>query len=587
MTNTNPASNFSTIFLAQLCAYGVQDIVVCPGSRAQALTLAAAELEEMGKIRLHVRVDERSAAFLALGIALETGVPAPIVVTSGTAAINLLPGITEGHHASVPMIVLTGDRPEHLHNVGSGQTTLQTGIMPHLFRYQTSIEIDRLRLEEAVTLAAECWGRSTDSRYPGPVHVNIGFDDPLSGETGIEDVERLIADTAEQLENAASLILDAPSPLWKETFQTEPDEVSVSADAKTLVIAGSGAGDTAAKVAEALNAPLVAEISSGSRFGPNLVTHYRDVLADEACMAEIERIILFGIPTLSRQVPEAIAHVSEVIVATSHLPELFNPSGRTITIAKKITVEEASDQAYREAEELLEQWRVRDREIGAAIAESAPAPNLELANDAHYLAQAKFIQQELDIDRRQLTRATLVDNLWQASWPHDRLMVAPSMMVRVLDHRAHGRNIRVFSNRGVAGIDGNIATALGIANAKPKTEPGITRLLIGDLAFIHDIGSLFHNPLEAVPDLQIIVANDGGGGIFDSLEVAHTKNQAGYDRAVYVPHAQEFEQIVTGFGHRYVRITGEGELMRTLTAPTPGITVIEVPLERIGESEQT
>ncbi|MGB3413759.1 MAG: thiamine pyrophosphate-binding protein, partial [Microbacteriaceae bacterium] len=119
METNNQNSEFAERFLAQLIRRGVKHLVVCPGSRSQALALAAARYESEGLITLHVRVDERSAAFLALGIAVETGMPAPVIVTSGTAVLNLHPAVTEAHHAGVAMLLLTADRPAEMHGIGS------------------------------------------------------------------------------------------------------------------------------------------------------------------------------------------------------------------------------------------------------------------------------------------------------------------------------------------------------------------------------------------------------------------------------------------------------------------------------------
>ncbi|WP_255453299.1 thiamine pyrophosphate-binding protein, partial [Cryobacterium tagatosivorans] len=174
----SPATAFSVALLDEFVRLGVRDVVLCPGSRSQALALACAELERIGRIRLHVRLDERGAGFLALGMAVETGVPALVVTTSGTAVANLHPAVLEAHHSGVPMILLTADRPDELRGIGSNQTTVQPGIFGGAVR----LSVDEpapvggpAEAAGALALARRALEASTGVRSadPGPVHLNL------------------------------------------------------------------------------------------------------------------------------------------------------------------------------------------------------------------------------------------------------------------------------------------------------------------------------------------------------------------------------------------------------------------------------
>ncbi|HWH97801.1 MAG TPA: thiamine pyrophosphate-binding protein, partial [Pseudolysinimonas sp.] len=181
-SSPSASSDFAVAFLAQLIRLGVRDVVVCPGSRSQALALAAAEFERAGLLRLRVRIDERSADFLALGLARESGIPVVIVTTSGTAVANLHPAVLEASHSGVPLVVVTADRPAELLGIGANQATVQAGIFGTAVRREWDVA--------APTSAAGAAELATDVvAFAGPVHVNLAFRDPLSAVVPLPEVE--------------------------------------------------------------------------------------------------------------------------------------------------------------------------------------------------------------------------------------------------------------------------------------------------------------------------------------------------------------------------------------------------------------
>ncbi|MGH7292697.1 MAG: thiamine pyrophosphate-binding protein, partial [Myxococcota bacterium] len=191
------------------------------------------------------------------------------------------------------------------------------------------------------------------------------------------------------------------------------------------------------------------------------------------------------------------------------------------------------------------------------------------------------IQAEMAAIRAPLDRAALVDAVWRATWPHDRLMFGSSRLVRVADSVLGGKKVPVHSNRGLAGIDGTIATATGIALASQTDDrPGITRVLLGDLTLLHDVGALLLPPTEDEPRIQVIVGNDGGGTIFDGLEVAEVAPAEAMDRVLYTPQAARLEHLALAYGWEFARVSTRAALDQVLTAPVDGRQLIEVPLPR-------
>ena len=576
-SNGSPASQFAAALLAALIAEGLTDVVVSPGARSQALALAAAQLEARGELSLHVRIDERSAAFFALGIAKETRRPAAVITTSGTAVANLLPAVLEAHHAEVPLLLLTADRPHELRGIRSNQTTIQPGIFGTFTRFETD-EVAPEPGEEyamrATQLADDAWRAATRAEHPGPVHLNLAFRIPLSDSSVNWDalhteITQIRGDQLPARDDSAHSGEPDHSPA---------DRFTLDDGKRTVVVAGMGAGPEAEEFAHAAQLPLLAEVVSGARFGREAITHYRALL-NSGLGAQIERVLIFGVPTLSREVPALVRRdgVQSVVVTRSE-GEVFN-SGRAVErVVRHAVVGESYDP--QQAREWLGQWIVADREL---IAEHTTVhePDLEAARETGYKERSDFAKRELEAMREPITRAMLAESVWRATWPHDRLVVGASKLIRVLDTLAQPRNVTVYSNRGLAGIDGTISTAGGVAVAsQPEGNLGVTRVLLGDITALHDVGGLFWGAGEGHPRLLLIVGNDGGGTIFDALEVAETAQPDEFERVLYTPQQVSFEHLTAAYGWSYQKVDTRAELERTLTAPVAGLTLLEATLAR-------
>jgi 2-succinyl-5-enolpyruvyl-6-hydroxy-3-cyclohexene-1-carboxylate synthase len=564
MTHGSAASEFSAAVLAEFVRQGVRHVVVCPGSRSQALALAAAQFEKAGLLSLTVRIDERSAGFLALGLAVESGMPTLVITTSGTAVANLLPAVLESHHSGVPLILLTADRPEELRGIGSNQTTQQLGMFGEFVRYAREVEAPSaggFDQNFPAELARSAFSAAAGhSGAPGPVQINLAIREPLSGPFDPAVMENLaVADGAQAQHPSETLTLDR--------------------GALTVVVAGHAAGEAAEEAARALGAPLFAEVSSGAHFGPNLVVAYRKLLRTPEFGGRVQRVIVFGHPTLSRDVPELIERDGvETVVVRGSAGEAYNPGHRVSRFVDAVTVADAEGT---EDARWLGSWVSASRSL--LDTSSGVDPVAARTDDSR--AVAAFTKAQLEVFREPVTRRMLVEAVWQKTWPHDRLVFGSSRLIRDADRVVPGKRIRVHANRGLAGIDGTVATAVGIAHASQfgpdagNAPAGTTRLVLGDLALIHDAGSLLTAPGEPQPRIQVIVGNDGGGTIFDSLEVADTADTDTFDRVMYAPHTVDFEGLAKGYGWNYLRAANRGELDEALSNAV-GLTIIEVPLPR-------
>ncbi len=532
----SPASAFATALLGEFVSRGVRDVVLSPGSRSQALGLAAAQFERAGLLRLRVRIDERSAGFLAIGLAVESRSPVVIVTTSGTAVAELHPAVLEAAHAGVPLILLTADRPAELLGIGANQTTRQAGIFGVAAR---SIDVPAPEDGGDHDAAAAALAAEVLAGIAGPVHVNLAFREPLSEPVLLPDVEPGTWTPAARVE----------------TLELHPHP-------GTVVVAGSGAGDEAEAAARMLGAPLLAEVASGARFGPNLVPAYRELLVTGNFGDRIERVVVFGHPTLSREAPALIERDGvETIVVRSPGVDDYNPGHRVATFADAVTVADDPD-AVEAARSWVGRWVAASRQL---LEQEEPV-GAALTDD--YAERAAFARDALAQLRAPVTRRALVEAVWQASWPHDRLVLGASRLIRELDRVAPGKRIPVHSNRGLSGIDGTIATATGIAlasQAADEERPGITRVLLGDLALLHDAGSLLAGDGEPRPRMQVIVGNDGGGTIFDGLEVAATADPALIDRVLLTPQTVDLAALASAYGWEYRLAANRGDLDPALT----------------------
>ena len=400
----NPSTALATVVVDELVRGGVREAVLSPGSRNAPLSFALHEADRLGRLRLHVRIDERTAGFLALGLAKASQSPVAVVTTSGTAAVNLHPAVVEAEYARVPLVVLTADRPVELRGVGANQTIDQVGLYGRSVAYGDDLSVDN-----RTTVGS--WRRAVDRALihaqQAPVHLNIAFREPLVPDGDATWPEPLDAEPAE--------------PRLERGSQRQWGYVPLRAGGRTVVVAGDQALADARSLAEAGGWPLLAEPSSGHRAGTNALTTYRLLL--EHLGGDIERVVVAGRPTLSRPVTRLLGRDDVEVVRLRDDPRTPD-------------VEGSADHSW------LRRWQEADRLARGAVAgalAAEPAPT--------GLAVARL-----------LARAVPAEGL---------LVAGSSSSIRDLDLADPWETAPlVLANRGASGIDGTVSTAVGAALAR-------------------------------------------------------------------------------------------------------------------------
>ncbi|MFC0420208.1 2-succinyl-5-enolpyruvyl-6-hydroxy-3-cyclohexene-1-carboxylic-acid synthase [Glutamicibacter ardleyensis] len=533
-----PAIDTARQVLAGLIVAGVREIVLSPGSRSAPLAYAAAEAEATGVLRIHVRIDERSAGFLALGLSQGSQTPVALIATSGTAIGELLPAIMEANHTATPLLVLSADRPDELLGTGASQSTDQKQLFGTHVRTVLNVPAGA-DPSQALTEALSALAGSA-TRPGGPVQLNLQFRDPLT--PGPTDT----------VANQRWTELDAA--LWQQSAQ--PVNWSVPEgleERRTVVVAGHDTGGEAQAFARQLGLPLFAEPSSNARFSAHAIGHYRPLLAVGA--AQIERVVLFGRPTLSRPVGRLLADPAVTTAIWQPTPvSWYEPGRRRERIISTPT--ELLSFAGKAPEHWLRSWQELD-------------------------AQALAVCEEL-YGSEQLTGPSVAQTVW--STVNGPLLLGSSNIIRDFDlcaAPAAAASGQVFANRGLAGIDGTISTGLGLALATGKPTVSI----MGDITFLHDASAMLWTPGEPAPDLDVVVYNDGGGAIFSTLEHGQVAESGRYGQAVErlfaTPQNVQLQPLAIAYGWDYQQASTQAELRQVLRAPKPGkLRLIEITADR-------
>ncbi|QIK74492.1 2-succinyl-5-enolpyruvyl-6-hydroxy-3-cyclohexene-1-carboxylic-acid synthase [Nocardioides piscis] len=519
----NDATSLAREVVSSLAGAGVTEVVLAPGSRNAPLAFALYDAAQSGLVRLHTRIDERTAGFLALGLAKVSRRPAAVVCTSGTAVANLHPAVMEAAHADLGLVVVTADRPIRLRGTGASQTTDQLGVFePHVATLDLATVVDEVGADLRAWLAGG-----------GPRHLNICFDDPLVP----ADRWQAVAATAPP----ASTERPAPAPHV------------VSTGPRTVVVAGDDAGPRARVLAEAAGWPLLAEPTSGSRTGDHAIRSYR-LLLEGDLGARVERVVVLGHPTLSRPVGRLLARGDVEVVSVR--PAGFwadrpFPVDVEVSAHDGVHVQGLDDRAW------LDEWRDHDREVCRRL-------------DALLAAEPD------------LTPHEVAGAVSRAVPPGGLLWVGASSPIRDLDLMAAryrvGMRRLVIANRGLAGIDGTVSSAIGASLGRPQSSRALA--LMGDVTFVHDLTGLVLGPREARPDLTIVVVNDDGGAIFASLEQGAEDYADRYDTLFGTPHGVDLASLCAATRTPHLRVDSLPALEQALASPNGGIEVIEVGCRR-------
>jgi 2-succinyl-5-enolpyruvyl-6-hydroxy-3-cyclohexene-1-carboxylate synthase len=527
----NPSTAQARVVVDELIRGGVRDVVLCPGSRNAPLAFALQDADRAGRVRLHVRIDERTAGFLAIGLAIAAGTPVCVAMTSGTAVANLGPAVVEANYARVPLIVLSANRPYEMLGTGANQTMEQLGYFGTQVRATISLGLaedapERMDALNATWRSATCRvvvaATGARSANAGPVHFDIPLREPL-----VPDLE--------------------PGPIppgrpdgkpWTYTPVVSFDQpLDIDLNLDTVVIAGHGAGERP----ELAALPTVAEPTAPTAANP----------LHPLALPQLrpQQVIMLGRPTLHRSVSALLADSSVPVYALTTGPRWPDVSGNSqATGTRAVTTGTPNPE-----------WLSRCAEVnGHAVA----AVREQLA--AHPLTTGLHVA------------AAVTDALR----PGDQLVLGASNPVR--DVALVGLNplgLKVRSNRGVAGIDGTVSTAIGAALGHDPTG-GRTVALIGDLTFVHDSSGLLIGPTEPVPaDLTIVVSNDNGGGIFELLEQGDPRFSDVSARVFGTPHDVDVGALCRAY-HIESRQIELNDLGAALDDPAGGMRVLEVKADR-------
>jgi 2-succinyl-5-enolpyruvyl-6-hydroxy-3-cyclohexene-1-carboxylate synthase len=524
------ATACARVIVAELITRGVRDVVLAPGARSAPLAYECFEADRIGLLRLHVRVDERTAGFLALGLAKGSGAPAAVLTTSGTATANLHPAVMEAWHAHLPLVVITASRPRSLINTGSNQTTDQDQLFDRQVRAYAGLSDEVLdhrtwRFEMTRILTAAAGLRT---RMPGPVQLNVEFSEPL-----------LPAESA----------WPPPAPELVITAAENSAEPRMLPDgAQTVIMAGDctpEAGSAIARLAVQAGVPLLAEPSSNARRGQAALSTYR-LLLSSTLAEDIERVVMFGRPTLSRPVSRLLARDDLELVVVSAYADWIDPGRAANLVTDAVRLPDAGDSGW------LESWQEADRMVRERL-------------DALLARQPYF------------TGPALASSLWTALGVDDVLFAGSSSPIRDLDLAPiTAASPLVYANRGLSGIDGNVSTAAGIALALERP----THALLGDLTALHDATGLVIGQSEPRPDLRLVVANDDGGSLFATLEQGEPAHMGAFERLFGTPQGLQFEALAAAAGIGYQRAATPEELVQILAEPPAGLELVEAVIDR-------
>lgn len=671
------ATSLARLVVSELVRAGVRDFVICPGSRSAPLTYALAALEQAGVVRTHVRLDERSAAFFALGLA-KSGIykdedaaynPVALVVTSGTAVAELHAGLLEAFHCGIPLIALSADRPRTARGTGANQTTWQEGI----FGTACPVALDIDASEDALPLVKDRLNAAlAQAGGPGdgghgqrcPLHINLCFAPPLVTSNTWQIPPELQALTLEQGQSAPSSQSSSKNQIVADG-EGEPPRKS----AKTVVVLADQCPPQVTRTAQSWGLPVLAEPTVTLKPGNAVqIAHAPQVLP--ALADEIEQVIIAGHATLSRPISALLSRDDipiyclpslgaktnltgeYVSTTTAQVDSVFPAAASPAWLARWRQAAQAVERAYRTGVDrrAVTVWQnanyaaidPRDlpqvakdipvtpsekipnlgfatageekygeneaaHRLRMSLPESAPElegslRELEMGIDPYAFARIyedvydAWVNRDPDSARDSGTKAKkalngadnlldsgavgsgesipaqLDDKQVSAAGAPPLTMLGASNTIRAFDLAARGdRGITYCANRGLAGIDGNIATALGLASGTGQA----VRLIAGDLTCLHDLTGLLTGALEAAPVLQVLVLSDGGGRIFSTLEHGEQENQKVFDRYFLTPQDFDLSLLAAGLGWDY-RCANDIEELKRILCENPRREIVEI-----------
>ncbi len=532
---------FSNLIVEELLLNGVDYFILSPGSRSTPLTVAVADYSGMIPVTSCVVHDERAAAFHALGYARTAGRPAALICTSGTAVANYLPAVVEASMDMIPMILLTADRPPELHDCGANQTIDQAGIFGKFVRYDMDLPCpDDLRSPEYIISVITQAVSRANGRPHGPVHLNCRFREPFladssyDGESDSLDLRRI---------SEANISTPHHQPL-----SSLPEETAMELSKKIndsgcgLIVAGQMRHNVERKAVENLTRkldwPLLPDITSGLRLKNECPTStpYYDLALNEKTALKADRpatVLHLGGRIISKRLMTFLKanNFDEYIHVADH-PFRYDPMG-LVTCRVECPIQQFCEDVI----DLIH-----------------PEGRSDSTKKFMVLSETAEKEIEARLDSGKLTEPAVARLISQLKPEDHELFLANSLSVRLMDSFGEFRQGKTViqpiprCNRGASGIDGTIATACGLVAGSGRP----TTLLVGDLAFLHDLNSLCMVKKLAEP-LTIVLLNNDGGGIFSMLPIAERADL--FDSFFRTTHGLKFTDSARQFGLGYTAVT--------------------------------
>ena len=499
----NSNQKISHIITQTLFSLGCKDACISPGARNAPIALSLSDQFECYNL-----LDERSCAFTALGIAKYKNIPTVVNCTSGTAVANLFPAIIEARMSETPLIVITADRPKKMIDRGENQTIYQENIFNKYVLKYVSIDSSLEKIEETIFWAYKAaMGQSNNQpiHEKGPVHINVHLDEPtISNETNTYSVNNDF------------------EPI---NIHNEENNIKINESNKPIIVCGqSNLSQDKRQIfnlSEKYNIPILSDISSNIMTHPNIVSHY-DLYIDKI---EFDTVFRFGRKTLSKKLNALISKCENTFL----IRDERNFNDDVNKLVPYVQIADFMEYNYSTSStDWIDSIKKYEAKYKSKIAHIMN--DTELTNE--YTASYKVLNQ--------------IDS-------NSNLFIGNSIIIRAFNlllSNSLKKDINIFSNRGASGIDGNIATSIGISLC---SKSSCNYLILGDQAFMHDIGSL-KILSETYVNLCVIVINNSGGGIFDYLPISNDENKMNYKKFIRNDHNETFQRITESYGINYTRI---------------------------------
>lgn len=533
------------LLVTALETYGIKYACISPGSRNTPLVVS---FQKSKKIKSFVHVDERSSGFFAIGLVYQTKSPVVLITTSGTAVTELYPAVVEAYYKRIPLLVLTADRPQSLHNIGSNQTINQVNIFKNHVRGYYEAGIPKINKPSLFGFSKKISGAVADSiSKKGPVHFNFPFAKPFEESAGTDEASQSFVESMHREFGKNSLHI-----YYKNKTNNDIQYLVdlLQGSSKIMIIVGNtkykeNIMDELVILAKTLNAPIFADGFSNIRFlkkeNKNIITNFSSFFQSEKIRNAVKPglILQFGDTPVSDSLLQFFKESSANKVLVHKFGEIKDP---TRTATKVVTGKT--------------DWVCRI--LNTTLSIKPKDDQIEFLNFVIKIEDAAAEIKELFLDSTTFPFEGNIINTVLAELPDEtNLMISNSMPARDFDYFAEYSNrVKIFNNRGASGIDGIISTAAGLAVQSEKASA----LIIGDLAFFHDISGLLALKKYNIP-LIIVLLNNGGGGIFETLPIAH-EEEVEFEKYFKTPVDIDYKSIVKGFGGNYKLVSSASSFLK-------------------------